>query len=388
MKSHVVEPYKKQPQRNYNKRLGVIFNGKDNLRPTIIENLTDSSPTAAQCAWLYQCFLGGGGFEQEMDVNLSENYWETYTPNDLLFDVSEPASRHQGAFIHIQYNALFEKIGFKLVPYSLCRLGQADDNGYKGKVYVSDKGWGSLYKKDKTKIYDTYNPRPEVILEQVERDGGWDNYKGQIMFFKLDDKHDYPSSLLEKAYTSADVEYQLGLYYNSTVRRCFEDLSIIRHRPFNKEQDKEDFYKNIKKVSGVENASSKFIFEDDWDDEGKGQGNIRIDNIANKVKSDKYQHFEQSASNYIRKAFKNIPPQLVDYVQGKLGNTTGEDLIKAQALYSRYLARDRQKVERLFAELFRDFKEEVNPSGNWAINPFLLIEDEQPKEPNNDPIND
>lgn len=381
MKSHVVEPYKKQPQRNYNKRLGVIFNGEDNLWPTIVENLIDASPTAAQCAWLYQCFIGGGGFEEELQVNLSDNYWEEYYPNDLLFDVCEPVSRHQGAFIHVRYNALFEKVGFKLMPYALCRLGKADSKGYKGKIHVCDTGWGRGYKKDRTKTYDTYNPRPEVILAQVERDRGWSNYKGQIMFFKLDDKHDYPTSLIQRAYASADVENQLGMYYNSTVRRSFEDLSLIRHRKFEKNVDKDKFYDNLKKVSGVENASSKLILEDDWDDENK-EGNIRIDTLSSKVKSDKYKHFEESSSNFIRKAFKNIPPQLVDYVQGKLGNTTGEDLIKAQALYSRYLARDRQKVQRLFAELFRNFKEDVNPSGDWTINPFLLIEDEKPKEEN------
>ena len=375
MKSYVVDPYKKQPQRNYNKRLGVIFNGTDNLRPTIIENLFDVSPTATQAAWIYQSFLGGGGFEQDIQVNLSKNYWEKYTPEDLLFDLCEPVSRHQGCFIHVQYNALFEKEHFSIVPYSLCRLSQPDSDNHKAQVYVSEFGWGRDYKKANTKIYDIYNPRPEVILQQVERDGGWDKYKGQILFFKLENKHDYPNSLLESAYALADVEHHLGMYYNSTVKRSFEDITIIRHRKFPEKQAQTDFHENIKKLSGVENASSKLVVEDDWDDEKNKEGQFKFNTIENKVKSDKYKHFEESAANYIRKAFKNIPPQLIDHVTGKLGNTTGEDIIRAQALYSRLISRDRLKLERLFAELFRGFKQET--TDDWTIKPFLLIEDEE-----------
>ena len=56
MKSKVVEQYKEERIEIFNKRLGVIFDGEDNLKPLVIENLIDSSPTAFQCAWLYESF--------------------------------------------------------------------------------------------------------------------------------------------------------------------------------------------------------------------------------------------------------------------------------------------------------------------------------------------
>jgi hypothetical protein len=376
MKSKVVEQYKEERIEIYNKRLGVIFNGEDNLKPLIIENLIDSSPTAFQCAWLYESFLGGAGFEVDMsEINLSDDEFDKENPNNLLFDICEVVSRHQGVFINVGYNANFEKDSFKIIPYSLCRVGKKDSNEYSGKILVSPNGWGKALKKDEIDIFDNYNPRPDVIQAQVEAAGGWENYKGQIKFFKLSKKYTYPKSLIEKAYTFADTENQLGLYYNGTAKRSFENTTIIRHRKFENKQDEEAFEKNVKAVSGFEGSSSKLMFEDDWDDETNKQGNIRFDTIKNEVRSEKYAHFETSSANYIRKAFKNIPPQLVDYVAGKLGNTSGEDLIKAQSIYNSLISKDQEKLEMLFKELFRNYKDNINQSDNWTIKQYSLLDD-------------
>ncbi|MEC4050668.1 hypothetical protein OX284_014610 [Flavobacterium sp. SUN046] len=376
MKSKIIEGYKEEHQEIYNKRLGVIFNGEDNLKPLVVENLIDNSPTAYQCAWIYETFLGGGGFEIDMSkVNLSDDEFVFTNPNDLLFDVAESISRHQGVFIHVNYNFNYEKDSFSVIPFSLCRLGKKDSEYFSGKIAVSRKGWGRFLKRDEIDVIDVFNPRPEVIQAQVDKAGGWDYYKGQIMFFKLSKKHTYPRSLIETAYTFATTENSLGLYYDSTTKKGFEDLTFIRHRQFPNKADEEQFYKNIKDVSGIENASSKLVIEDDWDDEGKSVGNFKFDSFKNVIQSDKYDHFEKSSANFIRKAFKNIPPQLVDYVAGKLGNTSGEDLIKAQSIYNKLTSKDQEKIEMLFSILFSNYKYNINPSNNWTIKQYSLLDD-------------
>lgn len=374
MKSKLVEAYKEERKEIFNKKFGVTFNGDDNLKPLIIENLIDSSPTATQCAWIYQTFLGGGGFENDLaEIDLANDWWDVYTPNDLLFDICEPLSRHQGCFIHVGYNANFQKAEFSLIPYSLCRLGKLDSDKYAGKVIVSPNGWGKYLKKEDVRVYDTYNPNPIIIQKQVETCGGWENYSGQIIYFKLSDKYTYTKSLIEVAYTFAQTENHMGMYYVGTVKRSFEDISMIRHRKFDDKQDEQNFYNNIKSISGLENANSKLIIEDDWDDEREKTGNIRIDTIKNDVKPEKYAHFENSSANYIRKSFKNIPPQLVDYIAGKLGNTSGEDLIKAQSIYNSLTSRDRQKIEMLFRELFRNYI--IPIQSDWKIKQYALLDD-------------
>ncbi|WP_298118134.1 hypothetical protein [Flavobacterium sp.] len=375
MKSEIISSYTEEPKKLYNPRLGIVINGDDNLKPLAIENLIDSSPTAFQCAWLYERFLGGAGFEVDLSkINLG-NEILPYSPNNLLYDVCEPMSRHQGVFILVGYNANFQKDHFKIIPYSLCRIGKKDSKDYYGKILVSPNGWGKSLKKEEIDVFDVYNPKPVVIAEQVSRDGGWENYKGQILFFKFSYKYDYPKSMVEIAYLFADTENKLGLYYNSTTKGGFENTTFLRHRKFESEKDKKQFLENVKDVTGIDKSSRVLAVEDDWDDEREKTGNFKFDTLPNTTKADKYAHFESSSANFIRKAFKNIPPQLVDYVAGKLGNTSGEDLIKAQAVYNAIISRDQEKIELLFAELFTNYKDNINPSGNWTIKQYSLLDD-------------
>ena len=376
MKSKLIETYKEEKIEIFNKKFGVIFDGEDNLKSLAVENIIDSSPTAFQCADTYSTFLAGAGFEIDLSKNnLSENEFEKYNPNNLLFDVCDVLGYQQGVFVLVGYNANNEKDSFKIIPYTLCKVGKKDINDFSGKILVSKKGWGKSLKKEEIDSFDIYNPRPEVIQNQVEASGGWENYKGQIYFFKLSQKLTYPKSLIERAYLFADVEHQIGMYYNGTVKRGFENTTMIRHRKFPNKQDQETFEENIKKLSGLENSSSKLVVEDDWDDERDKSGNFKFDTIKSDVKSEKYAHFESSSSNFIRKAFKNIPPQLIDYVAGKLGNTSGEDLIKAQSVYNSIISKDQEKVETFFSELFRNYKENINPTSNWTIKQYALLED-------------
>lgn len=376
MKSKLIQAYKEERIEIFNKKFGVIFDGEDNLKSLAVENIIDSSPTAFQCADTYSTFLAGAGFEIDLsNVNLSEDEFEKYNPNNLLFDVCDVLGYQQGVYVLVGYNANYEKDSFKIIPYTLCKVGKKDTNDFSGKILVSKKGWGKSLKKEEIDIFDVYNPRSEVIQAQVEACEGWENYKGQIHFFKLSKKTTYPKSLIERAYLFADVENQIGLYYNGTVKRGFENTTMIRHRKFPNRQDQEAFEENIKKLSGLENASSKLVVEDDWDDEREKSGNFKFDTIVNDVKAEKYAHFENSSSNFIRKAFKNIPPSIIDMVSGKLGHTSADDLKMAQSIYNSIISKDQEKVETFFSELFRNYKDAINPTGSWTIKQYALLDD-------------
>ncbi|MFC5046296.1 hypothetical protein ACFSTE_13330 [Aquimarina hainanensis] len=374
MKSRVAKAHKEERKEIFNKRFGVVFHGEDNLKSLENENLIENSPTASQCAWIYESFLCGAGFEVEMNVDLSSNFWETKTANDLLYDVGESVSKHQGCFIQVRYNALYEKAGYEVFPYTACKSGKKDSVGYAGKIIYSPEGWGKSLNKKKVKEFDSYNPDPEIIQEQVEAAGGWEHYNGQMMFFKIDSKYTYPKSKIEKVERFADAEYHIGLFYSSLCKRGFTDITTIRHRAFDNPAEENKFFNDAQQVTGIENACSVWMLEDDWDDESEKNGKFIFGNIKSDQKPDRYSHVEQSSSNFIRKAF-NIPPQLIDFVQGKLGATSGEDLIKAQSIYNASIAREKDKISNLFRELFRNFEEPINPENNWAIKQYSLLDD-------------
>lgn len=372
MTSKFIDNYKTESKEVYNKKLGVIFNGDDNLKPFVIEQMISQSPTALQCAGVYGSFLSGAGFELK-NVDVSGRFWEFVTPNDLLIDVTNSIKMHRGVFIHVGYNSLYEKTSFEVLPYTLCRVGKKDSSDFSGKIVVSPTGWGKSQKKEDVKIYDAYNPQPEIIEKQVARDGGWSNYKGQIYYFKLDKFKTYSESPIEGVIDYVHAEIQMGKYYVGLIKRRFEDVDVIRYRQFEKQSEETAFIENIKNVSGLEATGSKLILKDDWNDERKDSGNFKFDKLVSNSTPDRFAHIEAVSANHIRKVFNNIPPQLVDFVQGKLGSTSGEDLVKAQAIYNASTGRDRQKIETLFAELFDRFHLPI--TGDWTIKQYKLIDD-------------
>ncbi len=189
MKSQVVKAHSNEEFAVYNQRLGVMFDGDNNLKPLVIENLIKNSPTASQCNWLYGRFLCGAGFEVDLTkINLKPEGVLVYSPNNLLFDVGEDIAKFQSACVHVRYNANFQKVGFKVLPRLNMRKGKADSADYSGKYLYSKKGWGKHLKKDEIRVFDAYNPRPEVIAEQVKAAGGFDKWNGQIMFITLSTK--------------------------------------------------------------------------------------------------------------------------------------------------------------------------------------------------------
>ena len=374
MQIYLIDEHVEEPEEIYNSGLGIIFNGENNMRPLEVEQLIDLSPTAIQCASTYAAFIGGSGFEEDLsNFNLSPYFWEKETPEDLLKDICESLSRHQGCFVHVRYNANFQKESFKVIPYTLCRVGKKDSKGFSGKVVIAPKGWGNYVNKKDIDVFDTYNPNPKIINEQVEQAGGWSKYRGQVFFFKLNKKYTYPKSLIEPAYLYARMERQMGLFYDSTIKRGFENITFIQVPEPESDEEKAELEKKVKKLQGGGNSSRYMIYTIKFNDDLDKKSPMQFDTLPNTTKADKYAHFEKSSSNFIRKAFKNIPPQLVDYVQGKLGNTSGEDLVRSQSVYNSMVAGDRKKVEILFSELFDNYKDAVPE--NWTINQHKLLDD-------------
>ena len=345
-----------------------------------VEELIDSSPVSFQCSDIYHSFLSGAGFQNlPEDLNLSKYSWEIYDVNDLLYDVCESIARHGGVYIHVGYNANYQKNEFKVLPYQNCRIGLQDDTGIVQHIIYKREGWElsdfqnpkSKYDK-KTSKFLPYNPDPEIIRKQVDAVKGFDQYNGQCYYFRLSNKYCYSSGLIEKVIDSAETDCELNKYYRATVKNGFHDLSFIRHQKFENKKKFEDFQDNIRKITGAGAASSALLIEDNFDARSP-DGNFRFDNFKRDINPARYQHIEETLANKIRKAFKNIPPQLVDHIQGKLGATSSEDLIKAVSIYNTYTSRDRTKVERLFRQLFDNYKVEIQ--NDWKIKQYSLLSD-------------
>ena len=374
----ILSQYKPVEYKRVNQSIGVMVDGESNLRSLISENLIQKSPTASYCVGMYSKFITGAGFSGG-DVNISTTPYKTFTVNKLLNDCAKDHAKLEGSFVHVRYNALYEKIGFEKIPYTQCRFGLEDDDNYSGKIVRAKKGWGKRAKRESFISYDIYNPNPEVIQKQVDLAGGWDYYKGQIMF--IGDREDlaYPKSKIEGVENFAHTEHKMGTYYAATVERGFENIQIFEYVKSDNQQENDALKESVTNAMGLENSGKvlglPYANSTDLTEGTK----YKFTPLENNATPATYDHFLDRCSTMIRAKFE-IPVQLFEAVSGKLGNSSGDDLKVAQPMYNQTTAPIRSMYETAFSELFNGYKTDLGVK--FEIQQYSIMSDGTTEEEN------
>lgn len=369
----------------FNQRDEVYNWGADNCYPTLCERLIQGSPTAAQSARAYSKFIYGKGWS---DLNLykypiGKNSVQIETPDSLLRKTAEDIAKFRCYAWQINYNVLGEVVSITHVPAKWVRLGQVDSQLYSGKLVVYNNWDKQLKTQVNTKdfiIFDAYNPRQEVIEQQMISAGGVENWSGQLLFRSLDDSYLYPLSPVDPVIHDVDTEAQSSLIKNKKVRRGFHQSAIIQHSPFDSDELEEEFANTIEKSLGAESAGGVILLEDKFTSD-QPNGNMRINFINADLDSKGLEYSEKSIANNIRKCFNNLPPVLVDYVEGSLGNTSGESLRMAIEFYNLQTELERQVVQADFNAMVKNFAQPIGE--NWTILPMTADNGEDTFEQEN-----
>lgn len=383
-KVSVVSLHKESRRTESNKYKGYPFlaNGEKNDYPTMIELLVGGSATAKACAGVIADFIYGKGFSLEAEARATARQQRTRfrkdtlyindkreTPNDLLKKVARSLSYHKGVFIQVNYNQLFQKTSVQVLPYRYCRLGARDSNNYRGKVLYYEN-WDNLQDKkevDKNvKAIDLYDPSPKVIQEQVDAAGGWDNYKGQVYFLNLDRNDSYPLAWADVVLLDCESEMLSTKYTRNGFKKGFFGTYAFVTSTMNSDEDREDFRDNLRNSIGVEAEQSVFHFELEMKGD-KLEDQVLVKPIESNVKADLFEYADKKTANNIRKTYGNIPPVLIDFVEGKLGNTSGDSLKEARIFMQEQMQEERQDVQEMFEELFDNFAEPISSNGLFEI---------------------
>lgn len=383
-KVSVVSLHKESRRTESNKYKGYPFlaNGERNDYPTMIELLVGGSATAKACAGVIADFIYGKGFSMEAEARATARQQRTRfrkdtlyindkreTPNDLLKKVARSLSYHKGVFVQVNYNQLFQKTSVQVLPYRYCRLGARDSNNYRGKVLYYEN-WDNLQDKkevDKNvKAIDLYDPSPKVIQEQVDAAGGWDNYKGQVYFLNLDRNDSYPLAWADVVLLDCESEMLSTKYTRNGFKKGFFGTYAFVTSTMNSDEDREDFRDNLRNSIGVEAEQSVFHFELEMKGD-KLEDQVLVKPIESNVKADLFEYADKKTANNIRKTYGNIPPVLIDFVEGKLGNTSGDSLKEARIFMQEQMQEERQDVQEMFEELFDNFAEPISSNGLFEI---------------------
>ena len=383
-KVSVVSLHKESRRTESNKYKGYPFlaNGEKNDYPTMIELLVGGSATAKACAGVIADFIYGKGFSLEAEARATARQQRTRfrkdtlyindkreTPNDLLKKVARSLSYHKGVFVQVNYNQLFQKTSVQVLPYRYCRLGARDSNNYRGKVLYYEN-WDNLQDKkeaDKNvKAIDLYDPSPKVIQEQVDAAGGWDNYKGQVYFLNLDRNDSYPLAWADVVLLDCESEMLSTKYTRNGFKKGFFGTYAFVTSTMNSDEDREDFRDNLRNSIGVEAEQSVFHFELEMKGD-KLEDQVLVKPIESNVKADLFEYADKKTANNIRKTYGNIPPVLIDFVEGKLGNTSGDSLKEARIFMQEQMQEERQDVQEMFEELFDNFAKPISSNGLFEI---------------------
>lgn len=335
----------------------ILYNGIDNLRPTRVEEWFYNSSVAKQCANVYKAYLRGEGFTLSEDINLSLYEFEPYTINDLLSDICHSVSRHGGAFIHVAYDGNLQKRSFKVLPYRNCRISLSDDTGFIRCVVYKKYGWESSIdykynKKNKPEKFPSYNPNRAVLEAQVESYGDITEHPGQVYYLRLEKDYPYTDGLVESVGTLAEADAELNTLTKNRVLGGFQNLKILRHTSDLSDAQVDSLENQLKKSLGARNANTILRIQDDITARNP-DGNFRVDSVGNDVPADVYSYYDSQISDKMRRAFLNIPHQLVQSTAGKLASTS--ELMQAIAIYNTFTADHRSIIQRRMQDLFDNF---------------------------------
>lgn len=367
----------------WNRSADVYANDTDNSYPERMDRLINNSVTAKSAAAIMVQYLLGRGYGEAND-NLIVNREKNLKLIDFADDVADDLVKQRGVFIHINWNALYQIADFSVIPYEWCRIGRKDSNDYSGKIAVC-KEWLHPKRSD-IQLIDVFNPRKSVIDAQVEKAGGWEHYKGQVLFINMDSKLIYPLSRIESVANDCDSEAQAAVYKNRLLRKGFYGNTLVVTRPLvgdglepgshallEAESERERFQQAIKDSLGAENTGGVLCLEMDFAGE-KLEDAILIKQIESKIDDELFSYTETSVRENILVAFNNLPAGLVKTNESALFGNSGEAIREMKRTYWENTTKERALLTGIINRL-------LSRSADFAaikVEPLKLIEDAAP----------
>lgn len=381
MRSLLIDVWKRLTP--WSRSADVYANDTDNSYPERMDRLINNSVTAKSAAAIMVQYLLGKGYGDAND-SIIVNREKNLKLIDFADDVADDLVKQRGVFIHINWNALYQIADFSVVPYEWCRIGRKDSNDYAGKIAVC-KEWLHPKRSD-IQLIDVFNPRKSVIDAQVEKAGGWEYYKGQVLFINMDSKLIYPLSRIESVANDCDSEAQAAIYKNRLLRKGFYGNTLVVTRPLvgdglepgshallEAETERERFQQAIKDSLGAENTGGVLCLEMDFAGE-KLEDAILIKQIESKIDDELFIYTETSVRENILVAFNNLPAGLVKTNESALFGNSGEAIREMKRTYWENTTKERALLTGIINRL-------LSRSADFSaikVEPLNLIEDAAP----------
>lgn len=369
----------------YIRTLGIQSYGDDNFYPHILNNIISASSTGSECVERYADFIEGNGFR---DVSFSE-----YTVNrrgdtsdDIHALVCKDVAKYDGFALHVNYNIFGDIVEVQHIPFENCRLQEEDENGYVGKIAIHPDWTGRKIRDGKTikvekkniDYIDVFNPRKNVIYEQIRAAGGIENYNGQILWVSGAGNFVYPVPRADRVATEMSTDEGLANVKFRNVRCNFMPSGMIvtkkgssvnfdeEGKPIPDDENEDTgFSETIKQLQGDTNAG-KLLEVTLNSDEDKPE----FIDLNSKNYDKEFTVTDASVVERIYSAFGQEPWYCIRI--GKLG-FSGDILEDAFEYYNSIVSRQQRLIERAFMKIFEHWFEVANHSNDFSVQPLKYV---------------
>lgn len=204
----------------------------DNKYPQAVLYSIASSGTASACQDEMRKFLRGNGFSNLDLENLIVNA-DGDTLATIHDKVCDTRATFRGYYLHIGYNGLLEANSIRVIPFEQVRLLLTDDSGACAgvKVYPDwDGSSGKKYNPELMTEIDFFTTDKEKIAAQIQRAGGFSNWKGHVLMISDAGKHVYPTAVVDPVLEDVNTESAIKKFNNRTVINGFTDKTVVIYK--------------------------------------------------------------------------------------------------------------------------------------------------------------
>lgn len=359
------------------KKFGIINYDEDNCYPQRVLLLTNSSPTAKACLDTYGRFIEGGGFKDPTFYKAVVNS-DGQTMDKILRLVRIDLARFRGFAIHVNVTLTGKITEVFHVPFEHVRKATAEkqlETGYKYAVYTD---WNKQIKNSvNPQAIDWmhgFNLSILGIMTQAEQAGGWENYKGQLIYISQDEGS-YPLASCDSVLESIFAEIQSDISTTNNIEEGFTAKGMLVHKgKFEDDAAKEKFEDEVEEFIGAEGAS--LIVVDVEKDEDTPEF-VKIDSfIDDKI-------YEYTDKKVVNKIIRNwlIPKILLSVTDDGAGFFNQEQIRDATMYYNSITNVERVLLEETFGLIAKNFITKIYKTDDFSILPvkFKVTKTELPQ---------
>lgn len=343
-----------------NKTEGILNFDIDNAYPQRTHDILMNSGTAVSCLRIYTRFIIGGGFTDQTFYKAVINR-SGLKVDGLLRKTARDKAEHAGIAWHINYNQLFEIIEVQPLKFMDVRIST---DKTKAEIYPD---WGRRKKKNipKNEIQELnwYNPNPEIIQREVEEAGGWEHYKGQVLYW-TDLGIEYPIAIYDAVLEDMETEGNAKRFRRTSSGKNFYAAQFLITDEAESEEASEEFAETIREFQDPDASGSICIIEKKQPTDSFEMKPVEIQKYDGML-----QLTETSSKEAIVEAFLVPKPLLL---KGSASIGKSEEIEDAKQYYNDITYDDRLVIEELAAEVFGRFAFKINETDDYSIIPVKV----------------